>query len=102
MALNDPENGSQAAPPSFEEALERLEQIVRELEGKDLSLEETLARYEEGSRLVRVCGRRLEEAEQRLKVLAEEDDAAGADADAAGEVREHGDDEAAGENDLPF
>ncbi len=51
-------------PLRFEEALARLEAIVQELEGKDLSLEDTLARYEEGSRLVRECAQRLDEAEQ--------------------------------------
>jgi exodeoxyribonuclease VII small subunit len=61
--------GSASPPLSFEEALARLEAIVRELEGSDLSLEETLARYEEGSRLVRECTVRLEEAEQRIRIL---------------------------------
>jgi exodeoxyribonuclease VII small subunit len=57
-------------PPKFEEALARLEAIVQELEGKELSLEETLTRYEEGSKLVRECAQRLDEAEQRIKTLS--------------------------------
>jgi exodeoxyribonuclease VII small subunit len=57
-------------PLRFEEALARLEMIVQELEGKDLSLEDTLARYEEGSRLVRECAQRLGEAEQRIRSLS--------------------------------
>jgi len=61
--------GPESPPLSFEDALARLEAIVRDLEGSDLTLEETLARYEEGSRLVRECTRRLEEAEQRIRVL---------------------------------
>lgn len=60
-------------PLRFEEALARLETIVQELEGEDLTLEETLARYEEGTRLVRECSRRLEDAEQRIRTLAAED-----------------------------
>lgn len=59
-----------AVPLRFEEALARLEAIVQELEGKDLSLEDTLARYEEGSRLVRECAQRLDEAEQRIRALS--------------------------------
>jgi exodeoxyribonuclease VII small subunit len=63
--------GPASQPLSFEEALARLEAIVRDLEGSDMTLEETLARYEEGSRLVRECTVRLEEAEQRIRVLTD-------------------------------
>ncbi len=59
---------------TFEQALTRLETIVQELEGGDLTLEETLSRYEEGSRLAAECARRLEEAEQRIKVLSSSPD----------------------------
>jgi exodeoxyribonuclease VII small subunit len=55
---------------SFEQALARLEKVVQELEGGELTLEETLVRYEEGSRLAAECARRLEEAEQRIRVLS--------------------------------
>jgi exodeoxyribonuclease VII small subunit len=67
-----PKKPAEAAPEPlrFEEALARLEAIVQELEGKDLSLEDTLARYEEGSRLVRECAQRLDEAEQRIRTLS--------------------------------
>jgi exodeoxyribonuclease VII small subunit len=68
---------------TFEKALARLEEIVEELERTDLSLEETLARYEEGSRLVRTCTRRLEEAEQRIRQLAGSDAPSGAGASGA-------------------
>jgi exodeoxyribonuclease VII small subunit len=76
-----------AEPIRFEDALTRLEAIVQELEGKDLSLEDTLARYEEGSRLVRECAQRLEEAEQRIRTLsaAEGPQAGGEDVDEAEE-----------------
>jgi exodeoxyribonuclease VII small subunit len=55
--------------PSFEEALARLEAIVEELESKELSLEETLARYEEGSKLVAECTKRLEDAERKIQTI---------------------------------
>lgn len=61
-----------SALPSFEESLERLERIVKELEGEGLTLEETLQRYEEGARLVRQCTRRLEEAELTVRRIAGE------------------------------
>lgn len=104
--MNDKKRkGGNGAPPAFEDALARLEKIVQELEGQDLTLEETLARYEEGSGLVRECTRRLEEAEQRIRVLsvASEGAAGGtggrarAGSAAAGDVE--GDEEEAGDDD---
>lgn len=65
-----PEDEAEALP--FEEALARLERAVLALESGELSLEQALATYEEGVRMARVCARRLEQAEQRLAVLAEE------------------------------
>ncbi|TMQ72761.1 MAG: exodeoxyribonuclease VII small subunit [Candidatus Eisenbacteria bacterium] len=59
--------------PSFEQALERLETIVEELEGGALSLEESLARYEEGIRLSRRLTQTLDQAEKRIERLVEEE-----------------------------
>ena len=59
--------------PSFEQALERLETIVEELEGGALSLEESLARYEEGMRLSRRLTQSLDQAEKRIERLVEEE-----------------------------
>jgi len=55
--------------PSFEEALEGLEGIVQSLEGGDLPLEESLALFERGVGLTRVCSERLEAAEKKIEVL---------------------------------
>lgn len=55
--------------PTFESALERLEQIVSEMEGDKLPLEELLGRYEEGTRLVKVCQERLTSAERRIELI---------------------------------
>ncbi|MCC6348992.1 MAG: exodeoxyribonuclease VII small subunit [Candidatus Eisenbacteria bacterium] len=57
--------------PSFEEALKRLETIVEELEGGELSLEDSIARYEEGTRLSRRLTQQLDEAEKRIERLSE-------------------------------
>jgi exodeoxyribonuclease VII small subunit len=65
-----PQNPDGTEKASFEQALARLEKVVQELEGGELTLEETLVRYEEGSRLAAECARRLEEAEQRIRVLS--------------------------------
>jgi exodeoxyribonuclease VII small subunit len=61
---------------SFEQALERLETIVEQLEGGALSLEDSIARYEEGVRLSRQLGRTLDEAEKRIERLVIDDDGA--------------------------
>jgi exodeoxyribonuclease VII small subunit len=55
---------------SFESALERLEHIVEEMEGDRLPLEELLGRYEEGTRLVKVCQDRIGAAEKRIELIA--------------------------------
>jgi len=53
----------------FEEAMERLEHIVESLESGDLSLEDSLERFEEGMKLVGFCSKKLEEAEQKVTLL---------------------------------
>jgi exodeoxyribonuclease VII small subunit len=56
-------------PPSFEAALQRLENIVQRLEKGELPLEESLVLYEEGVRLARLCHGKLEEAEGKIELL---------------------------------
>ncbi len=58
-----------AAALSFEEAIARLEVIVRAMEGDAVTLEESLTLYEEGVVLCRRCQGELEAAEQRVKIL---------------------------------
>ena len=58
--------------PKFEEALKRLEQIVEELEGGELSLEESMRQYEEGVHLSKLCSKRLEEAKKKIELLIKE------------------------------
>jgi exodeoxyribonuclease VII small subunit len=53
----------------FQEALKKLEGIVDEMESGDLPLEAMLARFEEGTRLVKVCQTKLEEAELKIQKL---------------------------------
>lgn len=58
------------APEKFEELLARLEQIVADMENAEMPLEKLLAGYEEGMRLVKVCGDRLTDAEQKVEILS--------------------------------
>jgi len=53
----------------FEEALKRLETIVEAMEAEDLPLETLLARYEEGTRLAKVCQAKLADAELKIQKL---------------------------------
>ena len=68
-----PSNRSSApgAPrEKFEELLARLEQIVSDMETAELPLDKLLSSYEEGMRLVKACGDRLADAEQKVEILS--------------------------------
>lgn len=58
----------------FEEALEKLENIVEALEGGDVSLEDSLAKYEEGVKLIRLCQKKLGEARKKIEILVKSKD----------------------------
>jgi exodeoxyribonuclease VII small subunit len=51
----------------------RLEQIVHALEAGNLSLDDSLRAFEEGTALLRLCARRLADAERRIEVLVQEE-----------------------------
>jgi exodeoxyribonuclease VII small subunit len=55
--------------PTFEGSLKRLEEIVAQLEGNALALEQSLEIFEEGVKLVRFCTGRLDDAERRIEIL---------------------------------
>jgi len=57
-------------PPSFEQSLARLDEIVHLLEEGQLGLDEALARYEEGVKLLRQGYQLLEKAERRIELLS--------------------------------
>lgn len=54
---------------SFEKALEKLESIVADMESGEIPLETMIERYEEGNKLLAVCGQRLRNAEQKIELL---------------------------------
>jgi exodeoxyribonuclease VII small subunit len=62
-------NPAKAGSLPFEEALKKLEAIVETMESDDLALESLLAKYEEGTRLARLCQERLAEAELKIQQL---------------------------------
>ncbi len=57
----------------FEECLQRLEQIVDELEAGNLPLEDSLKIFEEGVGMARRCAKYLEEAEKRIELLTKDE-----------------------------
>jgi exodeoxyribonuclease VII small subunit len=59
---------------TFEQAIQRLEGIVADMEGAELPLEDVIKKYEEGTRLVRFCSQKLEEAEKKIEILAKKTD----------------------------
>ena len=54
---------------TFEIAIARLEEIVRMLEGGNAPLDQSLALFEEGVALVKLCNSKLDNAEQKVKIL---------------------------------
>ncbi len=61
---------------SFEQALKRIDEIVKNLERGDAALEQSLALFEEGTALIRSCGKMLDEAEQKVVKLRKGEDGA--------------------------
>ena len=54
---------------SFEQAMARLEEIVRQLEQGDAPLEQAMTLFEEGAKLLRECTKQLDQAEQKVSLL---------------------------------
>ena len=59
----------QPLPQDFETALAQLESLVAQMEGGALPLDQSLAAYQQGVELARICQRLLDSAEQQVKVL---------------------------------
>lgn len=55
--------------PTFEENISRLEQIVRAMERGDVALEESLKLFQEGTELVRVCEKLLDDAQLQVSKI---------------------------------
>ena len=58
---------------SFEDAMERLDEIASMLESGDFTLDESLKLYEEGVKLIGVCERKLKSVESSVKILVNKD-----------------------------
>lgn len=65
-----PANKKSESGQTFEGAMDRLEEIVEQMESGKMMLEELILRYEEGMKLVKICQERLANAEQRIEIIA--------------------------------
>lgn len=64
----------QLPPKTFEEALQELEQILGDMEGGQVGLEESIVKYERGSFLIRHCRTVLGAAEKQIELLTKAPD----------------------------
>ena len=71
MAREKSEKPGEAAPADFEGAMTELERIVEELEGNQLSLDQSLSHYERGMALAAQLTKTLDQAEKRIEKLVE-------------------------------
>ena len=69
-----------AAPASYGDAVQQLEQLLAQLESGQLPLEELLGQYQRGTELLRYCRDRLQALEEQVKVLDEQGTVHGLDA----------------------
>ncbi len=61
------------AKSNFEDNMEKLENIVTELEKGDLNLDDSITKFEEGIKISKECNKILEDAEKKITILLEKD-----------------------------
>ena len=59
---------------NFEDAMKALEQIANELENGELSLEQSVDKFEEGIKISKKCNEILEKAEKKISILIKDGD----------------------------
>ena len=62
------------AKKTFEDALDKLEDITKDLESGELSLEESLKHFEDGIKLAEYCNQKLNDAQKKVEILLKKDD----------------------------
>jgi exodeoxyribonuclease VII small subunit len=60
------------AEQKFEDALEKLEEIVADLESGSLNLDDAIKKYEEGMKLAGLCGKKLAETKKKIEILVKD------------------------------
>lgn len=74
-------NSNPASPPNYEAAVAELESIVKQMESDNLPLEQSLAAYQRGAELLKICQQSLTAAEQKIIIVSEENQLAAFNAD---------------------
>ena len=59
--------------PSFEQAIDKLEDLIEQIESGEVGLEEAIAQYEQGQALIKRCRGILDKAERRIAELTQDD-----------------------------
>ena len=59
---------------TFENAMQKLEEIAQTLEDDTISLDDSLKKFEEGMQLAEFCNKKLEEARQKVTILLKKED----------------------------
>jgi len=59
---------------NFEQALDKLEKVVKDLEKEDIPLEDSMKKFEQGIQLSSYCLKKLNEAEQKIEELTRSED----------------------------
>ena len=59
---------------NFEESIENLEEIIKELESGKLTLDESMDKFKQGVELAKACNKKLQDAEKSIKLLVENPD----------------------------
>lgn len=62
------------SPIDFEDAILRLENIVKKIENDEIKLDDALLQYQEGTKLIKFCQNKLKNVEQKIKILDSTDD----------------------------
>lgn len=57
---------------TLEEAFEKLDQLILELEGREITLEDSFSKYREGMELLKVCNEKIDTVEKKMLILNED------------------------------
>lgn len=79
MSKKPPRNPTRKPAPSFEQAVDQLEDLIEQIESGEVGLEDALKRYEDGTKLIQRCRGILDTAEKKIAELTADADSLGDD-----------------------
>lgn len=72
--MTEKKSTTQQTPPTFEDALKRLETLAAEMESGKLALDDMLGAFSEGQKLIQFCNKKLNEVEKKIEALVKNPD----------------------------